>query len=94
MKDYIQNLVKLVEQTYSENHNKRVILIGHSMGNTYILYMLNHQSQRWKDTYIQSHVALSGPWGGAAKTLRLMASGEQHRPTKCIHIFHLKELRT
>lgn len=45
------------------------------MGCPYLLYMLNHQPQSWKDKYVKSLVTLAGPWGGAVKVLRLMASG-------------------
>ena len=58
------------------NNGKRVILLGHSMGNLYIHYMLAKQTQQWKDKYIRSFISLGAPWGGAVKTLRLMASGE------------------
>ena len=45
------------------------------MGNPMILYFLNQKPQSWKDQYIKSFISMSGPYGGAAKTLRLMASG-------------------
>lgn len=75
MQDFIHNLVTLVEDTYRINNNRKVVLLGHSMGNPYTLYMLNHQPQEWKDKYIQTYISLAGPWGGAAKPVRLMASG-------------------
>ena len=76
MQDYIHKLVHLIEETYEMNDNTRVVIIAHSMGNLYTLYMLNHQPQSWKDKYIQGFFSMAGPWGGAAKTLRLMASGK------------------
>lgn len=77
MQAYIKLLIELIETTYAKNKNQKVVLIAHSMGNPTILYVLNHQSQSWKDKYIHAHIALAGPWGGAAKTLRLMASGKK-----------------
>ena len=75
MKHFIEDLKHLIEHTFIINRNKRVVLIGHSMGNPYILYLLNHQSQKWKDKYIHSFISLASPWAGAAKTFRLMTSG-------------------
>lgn len=76
MSEYLKMTVKLVEETYSLNNNQPVVLIGHSMGNLYILYLLNQQPQSWKDKFIKSFISIAGPWGGAVKTLRLMASGD------------------
>lgn len=76
MSDYMKRLQSLIVETYEQNGNQRVVLIGHSMGNLYILYLLNHLPQPWKDQYIKSFISLAAPWGGAAKTLRLMTSGD------------------
>jgi lysophospholipase-3 len=53
------------------------MLIAHSMGNPVSLYWLNNLvTLEWKAKYIRSFVSLAGVWGGAAKTLRVMASGD------------------
>lgn len=41
-----------------------------------MLYFLNHQSQTWKDKYIRSLFSLGGPWGGAVKSVKAFASGD------------------
>jgi pimeloyl-ACP methyl ester carboxylesterase len=76
MASYVRDLIDLIEQTFTKNNNTPVVLLGHSMGNLYILYTLNQMPQAWKDKYIRSFISLSGPWGGSVKTLRLMASGD------------------
>jgi len=76
MGDFFEDLVKLIEDTYTLNGNSRVILMAHSMGNLYSLYLLNRMSQEWKDTYIQSFVAIAAPWGGAVKPVKAMVSGD------------------
>ena len=74
--EFYTNLTKLVENTYRENGNTPVVMIGHSMGNPVMLYFYNHKPQEWKDKYIRAHISLAGVWAGAVKPIRLMTSGE------------------
>uniref|UniRef100_A0A671SX25 Phosphatidylcholine-sterol acyltransferase n=1 Tax=Sinocyclocheilus anshuiensis TaxID=1608454 RepID=A0A671SX25_9TELE len=73
--EYFSRLKNLVEEMHDE-YKQPVYLLGHSMGNNYILYFLNQQTQHWKDHYIKSFISLGAPWGGAVKPLRVLASGE------------------
>jgi len=75
MSEFLNNLTQLIVSTYEENQNEPVMLLGHSMGNLYIQYLLTHQSRQWKEKYIKSFISLAGPWGGAVKSIRLQISG-------------------
>lgn len=72
--EYFVMLKNLVEEMYNQ-YQRRVYLLGHSMGSHYVLYFLNHQPQAWKDQYIRGFISLGAPWGGAVKPLRVLASG-------------------
>ncbi|KAM9854953.1 phosphatidylcholine-sterol acyltransferase [Aulostomus maculatus] len=73
--EYLAQLQELVEEMYAE-YQQPIYLLAHSMGCHYVLYFLNHQPQAWKDKYIRGFISLGAPWGGAAKVLRVLASGE------------------
>lgn len=73
--DYFVQLQNLVEEMYNQ-YQQPVYLLGHSLGCQYILYFLNHKPQSWKDKYVKGFISLGAPWGGAVKTLRVLASGK------------------
>jgi hypothetical protein len=54
------NLERLKQLT-----NKRVILVGHSLGNINIKYQLDKMTQHEKDSYIENWLALSPPFMGS-----------------------------
>ncbi|XP_055341491.1 phospholipase A2 group XV-like [Paramacrobiotus metropolitanus] len=74
--EYFILLKKLVEDTYAANGNHKVTLIGHSLGCLFSLYFLNHQTQEWKDKYINAFIGMGGPWGGAVKPIKVIATGD------------------
>lgn len=76
MQILFKDLKRLIEETYTMNNNTPVTLIGHSMGNPVAYYFLMKQTAKWKKTYVERLVTLAAPWGGAAKALRLLASGD------------------
>jgi len=73
---YIRSLKELVEDTSRSNDGSRVVLVSHSMGCLQVHYFLAQQTQSWKDRFVEKWIPLAGPWGGAAKELRLHASGD------------------
>ena len=73
--EYFKNLQKLVEDTYTLNHKKKVTLFAHSLGSIFGLYFLNRRTQEWKDKYIHAFVTTGAPWEGSAVEYQLFASG-------------------
>ncbi|XP_044289910.1 phosphatidylcholine-sterol acyltransferase isoform X2 [Varanus komodoensis] len=73
--EYFQNLRDLIEEMHAA-YQKPVFLIGHSLGSLNILYFLLQQSQAWKDQFIKGFISMGAPWGGAVKSMRILASGD------------------
>lgn len=76
MKDYFEHLTSLIESTYHENGNRKVMLVAHSMGNMILYYMLRNQKQDWKNKYLDSHVSINAPYIGSVKALKAITSGK------------------
>ncbi|XP_020653598.3 phosphatidylcholine-sterol acyltransferase [Pogona vitticeps] len=75
--DYFQKLRAMVEEMRVA-YDKPVFLLGHSLGNLNLLYFLLQQPQSWKDHFIQGFISLGAPWGGAVKTMKVLATGDDH----------------
>ena len=73
--EYFDNLKALIENTYIKSNKTSVVLVSHSLGCPYTHHFLNKMSQDWKDTHIKVWVTISGAWAGAAKLMRIYASG-------------------
>ncbi|BHF75900.1 hypothetical protein SprV_0501899800 [Sparganum proliferum] len=69
-------LKSLIEETYANGGNNRVVIVAHSMGTLYGLHFLKSQSIAWKKRYVKAFVAVAGPLGGAVKALKIEASGD------------------
>lgn len=76
---YLGNLKKLVEEAYTSNGNKQVILVSHSLGGLWVLHFLNQQTLSWRKQYVKHFVAIAAPWGGSVQEMRTFASGNSLR---------------
>uniref|UniRef100_A0A5K3EWW6 Group XV phospholipase A2 n=1 Tax=Mesocestoides corti TaxID=53468 RepID=A0A5K3EWW6_MESCO len=74
--DFNPKMKLLVEETFRNGGNQRVVLLAHSLGTLYALNFLNNQTTSWKQRYIKALVAASGPLGGSVKALKIQASGD------------------
>ena len=64
MRTFLQRTMALIEQTYANNGNTPVHLVGHSNGPIYAQYLLTHTSQAWKNKYIHGFTPRAGNWPG------------------------------
>lgn len=65
----------LVEHAYSQNDNRSVIFVVHSMGGPMLLHFLQMQPQEWKDKYIKKAISLNSPWGGTVQSIEAIVEG-------------------
>lgn len=74
--NYFDKLKKLVEETYYLNDQKKVHLIGHSLGGPVIQsFLAFHVNDSWKEKYIASMISLGGAYDGAFKMLHILSQG-------------------
>lgn len=74
--DFVPKMKALVEETFTNGQNQKVVLLAHSMGSLYGLHFLNNQTVAWKRKYIKAFVVASAPLGGSIKALKIEASGK------------------
>jgi len=72
---FLARAKQLVEQTYHDNGNTPVQLIGHSNGPLYAQYLLTHTSQAWRDTYIHGFTPLAGNFPGQGLLYSVLFTG-------------------
>ena len=57
---FLERTQRLIEDTYRDNGDRPVHLVGHSNGPLYAQYLLTHTSQAWKDKYIHGFTPIAG----------------------------------
>jgi lecithin-cholesterol acyltransferase len=61
---FLQRTKKLIEDTYRDNGNRPVHLVGHSNGPLYAQYLLTHTTQAWRNKYIHGFTPIAGNFPG------------------------------
>jgi lecithin-cholesterol acyltransferase len=75
MRNFLNRAKRLIEDTYRDNGNQPVHVVGHSNGPLYIQYLLTHTSQRWKDKYIHGFTPFAGNFPGQGILYPLFFTG-------------------
>jgi lysophospholipase-3 len=75
MRNFANRAKRLIRDTYRDNGNQPVHLVGHSNGPLYIQYLLTHTSQRWKDKYIHGFTPFAGNFPGQGILYPLFFTG-------------------
>lgn len=75
MAGFLSRSKRLIEETYRQNGNRPVHVVGHSNGPIYIQYLLTHTSAAWKAKYIHGFTPLAGNFPGQGLGYALMFVG-------------------
>src|SRR5262249_8210332 len=63
------------EDTYRDNGNRPVHLVGHSNGPLYAQYLLTHTSRAWRDRYIHGFTPIAGNFPGQGLLYSMLFTG-------------------
>jgi len=72
---FLQRTKHLVEDTFRDNGNRPVHLVGHSNGPLYAQYLLTHTSQAWRDKYIHGFTPIAGNFPGQGLLYSMLFTG-------------------
>jgi lecithin-cholesterol acyltransferase len=75
MRNFLNRAKRLIEDTYRDNGNQPVHVVGHSNGPLYIQYLLTHTSRSWKDKYIHGFTPFAGNFPGQGILYPLFFTG-------------------
>jgi lecithin-cholesterol acyltransferase len=75
MAGFLGRSKRLIEETYRQNGNRPVHVVGHSNGPIYIQYLLTHTTAAWKAKYIHGFTPLAGNFPGQGLGYALMFVG-------------------
>ncbi|MBV9577291.1 MAG: hypothetical protein JO057_01740 [Chloroflexi bacterium] len=75
MDNFLERTTRLIEETYAQNGQRPVHLVGHSNGPLYIQYLLTHTSLEWRHKYIQGFTPIAGNFPGQGSLYSLIFSG-------------------
>jgi lecithin-cholesterol acyltransferase len=75
MAGFLHRSKNLVEDTYRQNGNTPVELVGHSNGPLYIQYLLTHTTRAWRAKYVHGFTPLAGNFPGQGSLYSILFTG-------------------
>lgn len=72
---FLPRTVTLIEQTYRDNGDEPVQLVGHSNGPLYAQYLLTHTTRAWRQKYIHGFTPIAGNFPGQGSVYSIMLTG-------------------
>jgi lecithin-cholesterol acyltransferase len=75
LRGFLERTKRLVEDTYRDNGDLPVHLVGHSNGPLYAQYLLTHTSDAWKAKYIHGFTPIAGNLPGQGSVYPLVFTG-------------------
>ncbi|MFC7648737.1 hypothetical protein ACFQX6_56060 [Streptosporangium lutulentum] len=75
MGGFLRRTRELVEDTYRDNGDRPVHLIGHSNGPLYAQYLLTHTTRAWRDKYIHGFTPIAGNFPGQGLLYPVLFTG-------------------
>jgi len=80
--DDLKNIKKLIEDTYKENGNTKVHLLGHSYGGPIGNFFLSDfVDQEWKDRFIKSFIPYGSAYDGSVSTMLQLVRTSNRGPS-------------
>ena len=75
MGGFLARTERLIEDTYHDNGNRPVHLVGHSNGPLYAQYLLTHTTRDWRHKYIHGFTPIAGNFPGQGFLYPLLFTG-------------------
>src|SRR5947207_3873003 len=75
LRGFLERTKRLIEDTFRDNGDRPVHLVGHSNGPLYAQYLLTHTSQAWRDKYIHGFTPIAGNLPGQGSVYPLVFTG-------------------
>ena len=72
---FLQRTKKLIEDTYRDNGNRPVHLVGHSNGPLYAQYLLTHTTRAWRDKDVHGFTPIAGNFPGQGALYPIFFTG-------------------
>ena len=72
---FLHRAVSLIEQTYRQNGDRPVELVGHSNGPLYAQYVLTHTTRAWRRRYIHGFTPIAGNFPGQGSLYSIIFTG-------------------